>query len=1471
MRTGLGPSLIPSIRRGPLETPGLHRDLAAGLFALVSLGLMGGAAVAAQEAVGAQVSLLSASDELVVFEVTHPRPAVGPIDIDGRAYVEVDLPGYDHVIEVGQPDLPVHYVQVALPPGAVAVAEVFERREELLAEGRPVPIPQQRGRRGDAGRDGVVRGPDLVELTYVEDPAVYERLGLFPDRLARAGEPRRWRHLKVAQIAVHPVAYDPQGERLYWYPRMRIEVRFVQTRDAQGGRISGPPYLRAEPRWDPIFQKRILNYERARSYKRMPAARSALQRPAFEEADWIVQIAVDTTEVYAVTYEQIAGAGAPVAGTPWADLSLQVREFREETDAGGVITSVRETHPIAMLPEDDGDGVFEPGEAFLFYGQDAWEFFGFEPREKRFLRKNVYWLVAGAGEGARMDSLPGDLGVAGLTPLRDFEHTIHFERNLYYMPVMARNEGSLGLQAFDIDHYIWTPPYARMVAGSNEPIKRLTLRMPRTDASLEMRIRLQGYSKLDAGSTHRPRLWLSRSAAVNDTTVMTWPLPDNPYPVPLTDSLLITLTEADLAAAAAAGAPFSTGANYMKIYLPTANDGIDNIKADGIGIDWVEVTYRGRFWLQYDRLFAPVENLSGVQQLMIERVSGSAAAPNALVALDVTDRRRPDVFALADSLFTPAGTNRWDLSLQVDFGAEPAERTFYFLEREEVRTVPDDWVKLQDVQALPAFTGEDYVVVYPRRLEETLEPLLAWRESQGHRVYPAPIEDVYAEYAGGRPHIYAIKYLVRELWRDGANPPPDYLFLVGDASNDIAGYSMGLERDNADTNHVPVMTLPGHFPQTEGLQIVSSDHWFVDNLGGAWDEMSNNEDMFIGRVPVATPGELAVYVEKAVDYEQQDETARWRHRLLMHSDGSFSDRNGNYYNADRGVFERITGNAVAFIRADSAFDHWQVDSLFHSIMMDSVVSLGRCVPDTADPSRCLRNAQGEIVLVNTPIDIVPNWTYGRNQGLDELLRLVNRGVLVWAYQGHSNRRQLAHEEIFVHRPVVALENVYDLGNIGRPFHFMGYGCHLAEFAGHDEGDSRTGLDAMAELMMTCCPGELKGALSVFASTDYEWIGHAIQEHVFQIMFQDVPQDEQEPPRSRWRLGEIYSVAKTLLSARDPQRLTYSYLGDPALRVGIEPPAMFLALNGKSWDPATMTELASQREEDSLQVALQIYDDSHVALPQIMDYVAGSYQYVPEELLTVVRDTTDDRRLRIEYDTQIQRRAYSLTFTSTDYEGTQRAITVKVPMAVVLFEKTSEGDLIRIDNGALISTGSSLHATVRCGATLAPEDVRLTIGEEVLLLEASSYQQEEGGVHTWALDFAGSVDPTAGVQALEAAVRQHDGEWLALQTYNVEYGDAPLTLRRVQWIPSPFVEESTLTYELTNRAGRARLRVWTVSGRRILDEYGLRTSKGMNAFVWDGRDADGDDVANGLYFYELTVWDESGNKVGSVLEKVVRAM
>jgi flagellar hook assembly protein FlgD len=68
-------------------------------------------------------------------------------------------------------------------------------------------------------------------------------------------------------------------------------------------------------------------------------------------------------------------------------------------------------------------------------------------------------------------------------------------------------------------------------------------------------------------------------------------------------------------------------------------------------------------------------------------------------------------------------------------------------------------------------------------------------------------------------------------------------------------------------------------------------------------------------------------------------------------------------------------------------------------------------------------------------------------------------------------------------------------------------------------------------------------------------------------------------------------------------------------------------------------------------------------------------------------------------------------------------------------------------------------------------------------------------------------------------------------------------------PNPFERETDITLHLTSVADEAAVKIYTVSGRLIRT---LEQQHVVNFVVihWDGKDEDGREVANGVYYYRV---------------------
>ena len=83
-------------------------------------------------------------------------------------------------------------------------------------------------------------------------------------------------------------------------------------------------------------------------------------------------------------------------------------------------------------------------------------------------------------------------------------------------------------------------------------------------------------------------------------------------------------------------------------------------------------------------------------------------------------------------------------------------------------------------------------------------------------------------------------------------------------------------------------------------------------------------------------------------------------------------------------------------------------------------------------------------------------------------------------------------------------------------------------------------------------------------------------------------------------------------------------------------------------------------------------------------------------------------------------------------------------------------------------------------------------------------------------------------------------------------------------PNPFPRKTTLTCELTTPADSLVVKIYTLSGRMIR-ELSVPATPGFLMVEWDGRDADGVEVANGVYYAKLQIKREGEKNITEILK------
>jgi hypothetical protein len=132
--------------------------------------------------------------------------------------------------------------------------------------------------------------------------------------------------------------------------------------------------------------------------------------------------------------------------------------------------------------------------------------------------------------------------------------------------------------------------------------------------------------------------------------------------------------------------------------------------------------------------------------------------------------------------------------------------------------------------------------------------------------------------------------------------------------------------------------------------------------------------------------------------------------------------------------------------------------------------------------------------------------------------------------------------------------------------------------------------------------------------------------------------------------------------------------------------------------------------------------------------------------------------------------------------------------------------------------------------------------------------------------------TDGSHSLFIDGQDASGNPLSGSTFRVDFSvrNAP-TLQDVYNYPNPFPYDTYFTFNLTGSTlpDELKIRIYTVAGRLIHTLLVPVSSLhfGFNRFYWDGRDYDGNEIANGVYFYTMVL--KNGDKTDNVTQRLAK--
>ncbi|MDZ7289145.1 MAG: C25 family cysteine peptidase [candidate division KSB1 bacterium] len=592
--------------------------------------------------------------------------------------------------------------------------------------------------------------------------------------------------------------------------------------------------------------------------------------------------------------------------------------------------------PILLL--DDGDDQFEPGEAIQFWGE---QLHGEGTHFNHYAKQNIYWLTFSAAGGRRIARrmLETSLDPPPLTANYFWDHR-HFEQEKTYY------YGDSDAQVFSStttpgETWIW-----QKLNGGDSFTTGLTLPNPVLSEAppCSLRVRIRGTTVDPATPSHHLRF------SINNNSV---------------GEIFFDDTEEVIFQAAFPNQWLRESNNIFQLF--SIND--TGAQINQVYLDWIEIGY----WRQYhasDNMLICHEPQNSDGTWAQYKIDDLPSAN--VILLDRRNNQKLEGFTV-----TQTAAKRFQMAF---IDSANHGRDYLVLTPQAYRVPAAIWLDSPSTLRSTS-NAADYILITHAQFRDAAERLAQYRRQQNGRpandrlvdmrIAVVDIEDIYDEFNHGIAHPQAIRDFLQHAYWYWQKPAPIFVCLFGDASLDPNLY----EANSYKHNFIFSFGNP------------ASDNRLVC-LDGPDDFLP---EMLIGRIPVETPTQARMLVEKIIFYEQAA-IAEWNKTFIF--------LNGGISPAEQEIFRR------------------QSELLIARHVLPGPIS-GR-------PVRIYKSSTGVILGELKP----------------EILSAIDAGAVMVTFSGHAGSQ--TWELMIVNADIAQLRNrdVY-------PF-IASMTCHTARFANSDQ-------------------------------------------------------------------------------------------------------------------------------------------------------------------------------------------------------------------------------------------------------------------------------------------------------------------------------------------------------------------------------------------------------------------------------------
>jgi hypothetical protein len=754
------------------------------------------------------------------------------------------------------------------------------------------------------------------------------------------------------------------------------------------------------------------------------------------------------------------------------------------------------------------------------------------------------------------------------------------------------------------------------------------------------------------------------------------------------------------------------------------------------------------------------------------------------------------------------------------------------------------------LQNLRGFTdGAEFIILTAPEFRAEAERLAAHRrqaEYGGLRTVVVEVDSIYNEFAGGIPDITGIRDFLKYAY-DTWTIRPEYVLMLGGASYDYKGLS------GFRSSFVPTWQSQ---ESRNDINSYASDDFFVKLQPGDLPWMAT------GRISARNRAEAATVINKVIAHDTHSARDGWNTRMLFVGDDSWTPE--------------------------------REDGTLHS--SDAELLATAYTPDEFEKRK--------IYIAEYP---TVNTAQGRRKpgAYQAIIDEINRGALVVNYAGHGNPTVWAHESIFT-----VQTSIPQLVNADKLSVFYAATCNFSQF---DDLRRYTG----SELLMNKAGG---GAVAVVSATRKVFAGANAYFH--QGMFRNMFTRDifgrlvvNRPARA------MYLQKRGGNSVNDQK---FCFMGDPTMQLGF--PRGYASIDSINTEPVDSVGGAPRstpiRLKSLSRVTLSgsIRDAQNAVDPSASGTVAVTLAdatrlvmitaFVPERCCDVNGNLIPAVDWPYRASGGVVYRGQSSVLNG------HFTASFIVPKDILYADSTARGRLVARFTGPA-SEGLGITSRISVGGTdsTAPADergpdIRLYVGSRgfrsgdvvgenppliVDLVDSSGINTSIAGIghriEAWVNNSAAGQDVTefytARLDNFQEGTVQTELRGMspgrntvrvrAWDTYNnastaeTFFDVASTDQLRISDVfnyPNPFAGATDFTFRQNLLAPlNVTVRIYTLAGRLIQSIDAATAGDPFIRIPWDGRDRDGDVLANGAYLYKLIVKTADGRFTSEVLGRM----